>query len=69
MKNLDLVKWFIDVTEDEASLTFQNKMYRWLYKSLNYTTIKDLFNYQNSLTFLNVFYSKVAILIKFKYVS
>jgi len=54
MKTLGLVKRLIDFIEAETSLTFQNKIYRQLNKSLNCTTLKDIFNYQNSITFINV---------------
>lgn len=51
MKTVGLVKWFIDFIEAEAALNFQcNKMN----KSSNCSTLKDVFNYQNSITFINV---------------
>lgn len=43
MKTLGLIKWLIDFIEAEASLTFQNKIYRQQNKRLNCTTLKDIF--------------------------
>lgn len=54
MKTVGLVKWVIDFIEAKADLNFQCKIYRQMNKSSNCPTLKDVFNYQNSITFINV---------------